>query len=178
MLPKIISLFLLAVIFTSCDEPKNLDMANSVYDGPMMIVKEVETLYSDSAKLKVKLKAKEQWEYSNGDRIFPQGVHIDFYDETKVPSTTLIANSGKYTKATDSYSVIGNVRIFSNKGETQKLNTEELNWNPKTEKVHTDKFVRIETAKETLTGTGLEASQDFKKYKILKPQGVFANQLP
>jgi hypothetical protein len=54
------------------------------------------------------------------------------------------------------------------------LSTEELNWDPQKQIVFTDKFVVIETPTEILKGEGLEANQNFTKYKILKPTGVFS----
>ena len=58
------------------------------------------------------------------------------------------------------------------------MNTEELKWMPQEHKVkiEKDKFVRIQTQNEVLTGMGLDANEDFKWYKITKPQGVFAVQ--
>ena len=56
-------------------------------------------------------------------------------------------------------------------GET--LNTEELHWNTSKGDVFTDKFVRIETEDQILTGVGLTAKQDFSRYVIKNPQGIF-----
>jgi len=167
----------LAIVFYGCEEPQNVDVQANVYDGPTLIVKNVETYYSDSAIVKFKLTTNEQWEYPNGDRLFPNGLKIEFFEKKNFqPKAILLANSGKYTRSTEIYSVKGDVRIYSLDKEKQKLFTEELHWDPKQEKVYTDKFVKIDTEKETLTGTGLIATQDFKKYKILKPQGIFAHK--
>jgi len=44
----------------------------------------------------------------------------------------------------------------------------------KEQKIYTDKFVRITTATEILTGEGMEANQDFSSWVILKPRGTIA----
>ena len=53
-----------------------------------------------------------------------------------------------------------------------QLNTEELTWDPVQKKIYSDKFVRIRTADEILLGTGFESDQEFKRYRILNPEGT------
>lgn len=144
------------------------------YDGPAMVVDNVETLYSDSAIVRVSLKAARQIELQNGDREFPNGVFLQFYDEQGDPSSTLTANTGKFVKETNLYTVTGNVEIV-NPVKQEKLKTELLNWDPKIQKIYNDTttFVTIQTPEEILTGKGLVASEDFSSYKILNPVGVF-----
>ena len=55
--------------------------------------------------------------------------------------------------------------------EGKMLNTELLNWDNKTSKIYTDKFVKITTASEILYGDGLEAEQDFSRYEIQNIKG-------
>jgi LPS export ABC transporter protein LptC len=107
----------------------------------------------------------------NGDMIYPKGVYIEFFNEKQVRNTTLRANSGVYYKEQNLYTVTGNVVIVDSV-KIQKMNTEELHWTPKTQKIFTDKFVVIQTKSDTLKGQGLEANQDFSRWKILKPTGT------
>jgi len=53
------------------------------------------------------------------------------------------------------------------------LHTEELFWEPETENVNTEKFVKIERPGEVVTGTGLHAKQDFSTWSIDSPEGTF-----
>jgi LPS export ABC transporter protein LptC len=171
MYKSIISSLLCVLLVLGCKSKKS--GSPTVYTGPILEMNDVNTFYSDSAKLKVNIRAPKQLEFENGDRHFPKGIDIDFYDETGKISSNLKANSAKYFKNTGIYTAIGNVRINS-LIKKEKLNSEELNWNPSTHKVYTEKFVRIETQEEILTGNGLDADQDFKKYKIINPTGIFA----
>jgi LPS export ABC transporter protein LptC len=57
-----------------------------------------------------------------------------------------------------------NVEVVNVKGE--KLNTELLVWDEEKKKITSNAFVKITTAKEIITGNGLEANQDFTKYEI------------
>ena len=144
------------------------------YNGPLIEVDSVVTLYSDSAVLRVKLKAPKEFEYQNGNREFPKGVDIEFYNEHGVKSSTLVANTGYYNKEKEIYTVRGDV-VIKSLLENKKMNTEELHWNPRIDKIYADTnvFVRIETPEEILTGKGLITNQQFTKYKILKPKGIF-----
>ena len=82
------------------------------------------------------------------------------------------ANSGVLDGETNIYTVTGDVKI-RNLVEDKSLFTEELHWNPGTEKIYTDKNVIIIQDGEKITGTGLEASQDFENYEIKNPKGSF-----
>ncbi len=160
------------VLLASCDGNDKELKQPVTYKGPLREVHNLEMLFSDSARLKIHMKAPLQLEQTNGDQHFPKGVYIEFYDEKGVKSTTLKANKGiRYAKTT-LYNVRGNVIVRNlQKGET--LNTEELSWKPETKKIFTEKFVTITTAEEVLTGMGLDAMQDMTHYRIRNPKGIF-----
>lgn len=162
-----------SLIYTACKKQVHDAEVFKPYSGPLAVMEKVHMLYSDSAIVKVELNADKQEEYFNGDRVFPEGMYLQFFDNDGTVNATLTSNQAKYTKQTGIYTVWGNVIITGVK-EYKKINTEELNWNPATRKVYTEKFVRIETREEILTGNGLDATQDFKYYKILNPTGVFS----
>jgi LPS export ABC transporter protein LptC len=165
--------FLLLLATFSC-HPATQDPDKQVkYAGPIMETADVHTLYSDSARIKIKLNAPLQQQFENGDGVYPKGIDLVFLDDNGKVSTTLRANYGKYEKETDAYHVRGNV-VVKNIIKNETLNTEELHWDKRKQQIHTDKFVKIRTAEEILTGTGLEANQDFSRYKILKPSGIFS----
>jgi LPS export ABC transporter protein LptC len=69
---------------------------------------------------------------------------------------------------------MGNVVVI-NKQKQEKLTTNELNWNPQTKKVFTEKPVLVQSklTGESLRGLGLDANQDFSQYSIRKVTGVF-----
>ncbi len=161
----------------SCKKASRTPQDFKPYDGPIAQFEKVKMFYSDSAVVKVEMHAPLQNEFENGDRIFPKGIDLTFFDTDGLVNSTLTAHYARLDKLTGIYTVRGNVIIIGVK-EYKKMNTEELYWNPATKRVYTDKFVRIETKEEILTGNGLDASQDFTSYKILYPTGVFSiNQL-
>lgn len=159
------------MIFSACSSELKKVEDIQEYHGPIMEVDEAETLYSDSAVVRVRSMAKKQLEFENGDREFPEGLYIEFYDVLGEISSTLKSNAGNYYRADNVYRVYGDV-VLKSKSRDEQLNTEELYWNPETEKVNTDKFVTIYSEGDVLQGEGLEATQDFDYYKILHPVGT------
>lgn len=151
---------------------KNGDQVEALqpYKGALIEVDDVETLYTDSSRLKIRLTAAKELEFDNGNREFPKGINIEFYDENQVKSSVLTANHGKYNKEQNLYTVTGNV-IIRNLAEGKSLKTEILNWNPLTEKVYTEENVTIQTPEDILWGKGLDADQRFEHYKIREPKG-------
>lgn len=156
------------------EEKKKELLVNKPFDGPIMKIDTVTTYYSENAEIRIKLEAPQQWEYANGDRKFPKGVYIQFYEKGKLDQASYLkSNWAFYDKAKKTYTVRDNV-IAENKLEKKKLKTEELLWNPTTKKVSTDKFVQMQTGTEVLLGDGLDADQDFKKFKVRHPHGIFS----
>jgi LPS export ABC transporter protein LptC len=143
------------------------------YSGPLIENKEVVTLFSDSAKLLIKLKAPVQQEFENGDGVFPKGLYVEFYEKPGQMTSTLKANYAKQDRNKDLYLARGNV-VVNNIQKQEKLETEELYWNKNKEEIYTDKFVKITTAEEVITGKGLRANQDFSRYSITKVTGTFS----
>ena len=122
-------------------------------------------------QLSVELQAPLQREYTNGDVHFPEGIWITNYDDEKQKSSEIKADSGFYFQGDNIYEARGNVRL-RNLRNGNLLETEKLTWNPTTERVYTDQDVRIEDNEDVHMGKGLNASDDFSEYRILKPQGT------
>lgn len=162
--------FLCLVLMTvsACSEKKQVTFTE--YKGPQMEVYNIASLYSDSGRSKILLNAPKELEYQNGDQDFPDGIYLEFFDEeTGKKASTLKGNKGKFVKDKNVYVVTGNV-IVKSLTEKKKLNSEELVWKPDEKKITSDKFVRIETPCEILTGDGLISNEDFSSYQILKPK--------
>lgn len=140
------------------------------YTGPTMENHDVVTLYSDSAKLLIKLQAPLQQEFENADRVFPDGLFVEFYEEEGQVTSTLKANYGKQDR-NNMFEARGNV-VVQNLVKKEKLETEQLFWDKRRAKIYTDKFVRITTPEQIIMGNGLQANQDFSSYVIRDITGI------
>ena len=143
-----------------------------LYTGPIVETTDVVTLFSDSARIKFKLRAPLEQKYEQGDMWYRRGVLLTFYDRAGRVQNTLRGNIGHFDKAKNLYHVSGHVQVES-AVKKQQIDSEELFFDQNKERIYTDQFVRIETATEVLTGTGLTANQDFSRYTILHPTGTF-----
>lgn len=169
-LTKIVTISCLTFLLFSCDQDEKKKVV--MYEGPLSEMENIDMLYTEKDQLKVKMKAKKIFEYQNGDREFPEGIYIEFYDEFGILSSTLKANSAYHFKEEKKWRGRGKVEVI-NIAKDQQLNTEELFWNPETKKIFTDKFVTIREQKDVIYGTGLDADQNLTTYTITKPEGEF-----
>jgi LPS export ABC transporter protein LptC len=168
--PSFFALVCAFILLASCEKAETTQP--QVYDGPLREGEDIEMLYSEKEKVTIKIVAKRFGEFQNGDRQFPEGVFIEFYDEQGVITSTLSANSAFFYKADDKWKGLGNVEVKNiEKGE--QLNTEELFWFPAKKDISTDKFLTIRTIDRVIFGTGLDAKQDMSTYRIQKVQGEF-----
>ena len=147
-----------------------------VYNGPLFETENVVTLLSDSARLHIRLTAPLEQVFENSDRLYPKGAFVTVYDKPgKIIVNTIKARWAKFDNAKQVYILRGAVKV-SNVPEKQQLDTEELFYNRSQLRIYTDSamFVRVQTPTEVLTGYGLSANQDFSRYGIHRPKGVFS----
>jgi LPS export ABC transporter protein LptC len=176
---KFLSLLTICLAIASCGSDKTKqNVAKSLQSDTLLFSQEgsnVTIHYTDSGNLKASIFAPVLIGYKkDGNDIIkmPKGVKGDFYNSLGIKESTLTAEKGISYQTKKITEVWQNVIVTNAKGE--KLNTEKLIWNQNTQKIHTDKFVRITTKNEILTGEGMEAEQDFTKWVILKPRGSIA----
>jgi LPS export ABC transporter protein LptC len=113
---------------------------------------------------------------------FPKTLTADFYNDSGKIESKLFARYGKYNQNSSVVFLKDSITIINIlKGDT--LYCQELHWdrNKTGTEFYTDKPVRIRTKTEIIDGKGMESSQDFKNWHILKPLGrvsVPAAQFP
>lgn len=160
-------------LFSACDPGSNRE--RKVYtedDTAIEVGREVEILYSDSAVVRVRVRGPILHNFTDRDNLrqeFPEGVRIDFLEPDLSIKSTLTAKTAVRQQEKGRITARDSVVLVTKKEE--KLETEELIWDERTAKVHTDKFVKVTKPGEVIYGYGLEAEQDFSYWKILVPKG-------
>ena len=167
MTKYLILVCLIAIGCTGTDTKEPLE-----YKGPLSEFENVELYYSENDIVKVKMVAELLYEFESGDREFPKGVYMEFFDEFGKIESTLKANHAYYFKKEDRWRGRGDVEV-KNLEKNQQLNTEELYWKPKEKKIFNDKFVTIRRDGDVIYGEGLEANEDMSDYVIKKPAAEF-----
>ena len=160
--------YLIVVFMLGCSQKENTQPKE--YEGPLQEAENVELLYTEGQLLKVKMKAPVLYEFKSGDREFPKGLYLEFFNELGKLSSTLRADHAYYFKNEDKWRARGKVEVV-NTEKNEQLNTEELFWFPAKEEILSEKFVTIRQQQTVLYGEGLHAKQDMSVYSILQPQG-------
>ena len=174
-LKRILSILTVSVLLISCQNERAEIIALTVPKiSPTQQGKGITMIYTDSAELKMVMKAGKMLTYEKNVKepytVLPAGVLVTFYNEEEKPETTLTANYGIHYPARHRMEVKYNVEVVNKDGE--KLNTEHLIWDEEKKKIYSDAFVKITTAKEIIMGKGLESNQDFTQYQIKEVTGT------
>lgn len=170
-------------LFTSCEN--DIAVVNAVTSAdekakPVETSINVEFLYSDSAKVRSRLKTPLVDHYLGKKPYYEmsKGMDVVFYNSLGKEETKLTANygigydNGNNENKMNIMEAKGNVVVINEKGD--KLNTEHLIWNSVTKKIYTNEFVKITTKDEVIWGDGLEANEDFSEYEIKRVKGQIA----
>ncbi len=174
---KLLQLFLIGIslLFANCENDlETVKLITSKKDASIETGKNVRAIYSDKGIVKAQLKApvmKHTDDPKNAFTELPSGLILLFYGEAMNVQSTLTANYGISYDKTDEMIARNNVIVISENGD--KLESEELIWSQKTQKIRSDKFVKITTSDEVIFGDGFESNQDISNYKIKKIRGSF-----
>ena len=174
MIKYILLSFLLVLTFSCKNSEKEIndlfiepqDNSEYAYDGYL--------LYSDSAKIKVKLdyEVLRKFQKDGQDMTeFPEGIFVEFYDNNQVPTSWLVS---KYAIRNDREgSMVARDSVVLYNIDDDKLETSELLWDEKEAIIKTEKFVRITQPMkgDTSYGYGFRAKQDFSEFEIGKFSG-------
>lgn len=93
------------------------------------------------------------------------GVRFEFYNEEGKKTSQLTSKHGRIDELTQDMYAIDSV-VAINDSSNIKLETDELMWRKKDEKIISDKFVRITSDEEIIEGYGFESDQQIKNYII------------
>lgn len=155
-----------------CENDKNeINRIVANNKSPLESIHNLETIYSDSGIIKVKVNAPLLYKYAAPRALteLPKGLHIEFFDDGLKVVSKLTAKYAIHYENERRWEARNDVEVINKKGE--QLNTEQLIWDERTEKITSDKFVKITTPKEIIFGEGFEADQNFTNYKIFKVKG-------
>ncbi len=170
----VISAIFSIIILASCGKEPTLGKKKvPEYKGAFVEFDSIRTLYSQNATTRIKLFGKKEIVLQNGDIIYPKGIEVNMYNEQGIKTTNLRADSGRYEKNIRIYHAYGNVVVI-NMEQQQTLYSDQLNWDQNKREIFTVKNIKIVTPKELLYGVGLVSNDEFSKYKITKPTGVFS----
>lgn len=172
--------YLILVVFTLCFTACENDMAEiqrQINEEEILLERaiDVEMLYSDSAIVKVRVKAPEMLNFldkKEPKREFIKGLNVDVFNQQQQVVSKITAKYAVQYEKQDKIFLRDSVRVKTSNNET--LTTEEMTWDEKSNQVFCDKntFVSMKTPKETIEGYGFNSNLDFTKWKIEKVTGI------
>jgi|TARA_Y100000385_G_C12910965_1_gene558350 LPS export ABC transporter protein LptC len=167
-------LFLFLVILIACaNDPKLVQEFVSDKEQAIEQIKGAELLHTENGKIKVRIIAGkiERFQNLQPQLIFSENLEIYFYNDSSQLQSTLKAYDGSVDEEKKIMVAQNNVELISS--DNKKLETEELVWDEKNNKIYTDKKVKIITNKEVVYGEGFTSNPDFTEYSIIKIHGTF-----
>lgn len=174
---NLIQVLSLSLIIASCVNKKSeVEKVTQDEDLPVESTYESHIFYSENADLKIKAYAPEMHRYLGEENFIemPKGIEVVFYDSVNQESSRLTSNYAIDRESKFIMEAMNDVVIINAEGE--KLNTEHLIWDRKTQRIYSEVFVKITTEDEIIMGEGFESNETFSKYKILKPKGTISQE--
>ena len=165
---------LLNIVFYSCSNNPEL-VKGFIAKGnlPIEKIEGAEMLHTENGELKVKIFATtiKRFKDIQPQLVFSNGIEVIFYNDSSSIKSILKASNAEMDEINKIMTASKNVILTSSDGK--KLETEELIWDEKINKIYTDKKVIISTEKEVIEGDGFESNPDFSEYSISKIHGTF-----
>jgi len=165
---------LLSIVLVACtNDPKLVQDFVSDKEQAIERIKGAELLHTENGKIKVRIMADkiERFQNQQPGLIFSEHMEVYFYNDSSKLQSTLMANDASIDEDTKIMLAQNNVVLTSS--DDKKLETEELIWDEKQDKIYTDRKVKITTGKEIIYGEGFTSNSDFSQYSITKIHGTF-----
>ena len=172
---RISLLILLPVLWVACSEKPGGSYRSKKTDSiaTRETAEHVTIEYTDSGILKAVIESPVMIGVKNVRNPYvemPKGIRADFIDKTGNTESYLLAEYGISYTEQKRMVVRRNVRVLNQKCE--KLETEELFWDQEKGRIYTDKFVKITTPDQIITGDGMESDQTFSDWEIMNVNGT------
>lgn len=150
------------------DKVAAVDLPEAV---PDRVTEGAEYFYSDSGVVRNRLRAGRisEWTAEPKRTELSEGLELLFYDATGQPGSTLSARRGTILPGEKRMEVYEEVVFINTRGE--RLETEQLLWDQDSARIHTDKAVRVQRGNDVIHGQGLDAAEDFSRYRIRRITG-------
>ena len=168
--------FWVTIYIFSCSSKVASDIPTDLLNNkktPSVEAFNFETSYTDSGVIRYFLKAprllifdQEKTPYKE----FPDGFHLQRFDQNKKIVSELFANYGKNFELEQKWLATGNVIMVNDKGDT--LRSEELIYLIKEDKIYSEKFVNIKKGDQDISGAGgFESDSQMTKWEFNKTRG-------
>jgi LPS export ABC transporter protein LptC len=164
------------ILASACSKEKHetVDVAFDPETTYTMRTTDVSTLISDSGVTRYRANAK-VWEMFAKAKdpywYFPEKLYLEQFDSLFNVRASIQADTAYYYEKRELWEGIGNVELRNIDGE--RFSTSLIYWNQKTERIYSDKFIRIQQHDKIITGIGFDSNQSLTEYRIFNTTGIF-----
>ncbi|MDE7151542.1 MAG: LPS export ABC transporter periplasmic protein LptC [Candidatus Amulumruptor sp.] len=102
---------------------------------------------------------------------FPDGMHMEQYDNAGNIKATIDCDSAVYFTAKQLWRLDGAVDINSTDG--QRFLTQQLYWDRLKHETYSDSFIHIERPDRVIEGFGFKSNEQMTHYIVRRPSGIF-----
>ncbi len=140
-----------------------------IKDLPVVAANEVQIIYSDSARVRLRISAPEINRYNTSEKQyteFPKGILVEQFDTSLQVTALIKANYAIFYEKQNLWLARSNV-IARNLLKNEELNTEELYWDQNNGMIYSQKFTKIVNEDGVFYGEGgFEAKEDLSKWRM------------
>lgn len=164
-----------ALLFPSClrNDDCELKAVEQEMERSSLGAFDLHTFVTDSGRYKYEFTTPELQQYDNVEEPFvdfPGGLNFKMYDADGVRVKSRIrCNKARYYKSKNLWELNNDVEAVTEKGDI--LNTEQMFWDTRERRIYSDKFVKITTKGQLITGRGFESDDRMSYYEIKNPGG-------
>lgn len=133
----------------------------------------IDAYFSQGGKMKARLLAPYMLRYGPPDTpkiVFPQSLHVDFYDSLLHVESYLDARYGIYYESMNKVYLSDHVKIV-NLVKKDTIYCQDLYWDQNTGQFYTHKYVEIHRVTQAFSGMGMHATQDFSDVHLDSASG-------
>lgn len=174
---KAISIILLIALFAfySCrpNKPEEIREFTNLEELPSMTIESLTTTITDSGKIKYRFVTPEMKQFDKREKPaieFNKGLHLIIFDNEQKIDAQIKSKRAIYHETDKLWELSNDVEAVNTTGEV--INTELLFWDMKKQTVYSDKFIKITTDTEIITGYGFESDERMENYKIKNISGI------
>jgi LPS export ABC transporter protein LptC len=168
-----ISLLIILAV-TGCDKKIETIPKTDFLVLPSYTARNFQTTLTDSGLVQLVMYSPLLEKYDNRDfpyTEFTQGIKVVFYEGKKDPIASVVSKYAKYTQTNNVWELKDSVVVINENNE--KLETELLYWNQQSDKIYTDRFVKVTSGNDVILGYGLESDSHLRNRVIKKIRAEF-----
>ena len=156
-------------LILSCENKLDVIPESDIRTLPSLTVKDFETIYTDSGRIKLIMTSPIMEKYDNAEvpySEFKSGIALKYYDGNKEPIGSVNSKYAKLTESENLWELRDSVVVINK--EKDMLETEVLFWDQQKDKIFTDRFVKITSVDQVIQGFGFESDSKLQRRRIRK----------